>query len=45
LEYSEAVHLLFVDLNKVYASVRREVFSIEFIIPMKLVRIIKSVSE
>jgi hypothetical protein len=32
-EYDEAVHRLFVDLKNVYASVRREVLSIEFVVP------------
>jgi len=35
------VHRLFTDLKKVYASVRREVSSIEFVIPMKLIRLIQ----
>jgi hypothetical protein len=44
-EYSETVHQLFIDFNKAYDSVRREVFHnilIEFGIPMKLVRLIRS---
>ena len=44
LEYNEAVHNLFIELNKAYGSVRREVLCnilIEFGIPMKLVRLIK----
>jgi hypothetical protein len=43
-EYNEAVRHLFIDLRKVYASVRREVFyviRIEFVIPIKLIRLIK----
>jgi hypothetical protein len=43
-EYNEAVHQLFIDLKKVYDSVRREVLYnilIEFGIPMKLVRLIE----
>jgi len=43
-EYSEAVHELIIDLKKAYDSVRREVMFnilIEFVIPMKLVRLIK----
>jgi hypothetical protein len=35
-EYKEAMHQFFIDLNKDYDSVRREVF-IQFGIPMKLV--------
>jgi hypothetical protein len=45
-EYSETVHQLFIDFKKAYDSVRREVLYnilIEFVIPMKLVRLIKSV--
>jgi hypothetical protein len=45
-EYSEAVHKLFLDFNKAYFSVRRKVlfnFLTEFGIPMKEVRLIKSV--
>jgi hypothetical protein len=44
LEYSEAVHQLFVDFKKAYDSVRREVLCsilIEFGITLKLVRLIK----
>jgi len=44
LEYSEAVHQLFVDFKKSYNSVRREVLYnifIEFGSPMKMVRLIK----
>jgi hypothetical protein len=40
-EYNETVHQLFVDFNKAYDSVRREVLYnilIEFGVPMKLVR-------
>jgi len=40
-KYNEEVHHLFMDLKKVYASVRREVCSIEFVIPMKLIRLIQ----
>jgi hypothetical protein len=43
-EYNEAVHQLFIDFNRAYDSVRREVLYnilIEFGIPMKLVRLIK----
>jgi hypothetical protein len=43
-EYKERVYQLFVDLKKVYNSVRREVLYnilIEFGVPMKLVRLIK----
>jgi hypothetical protein len=43
-EYNEAVHQLFIDFNKVYDSVRREVLYdilIEFGILMKQVRLIK----
>ena len=43
-EYDEAVHQLFIDFNKAYDSVRREVFYnilIEFVMPMTLVRLIK----
>jgi len=44
-EYSEAVHQLFIDLKKAYDLVRREVLYnilIEYGIPMKLVRLIKT---
>jgi hypothetical protein len=44
LEYNEAVHQLFIDFNKAYDLVRREVLCnilIEFGISMKLVRLIK----
>jgi hypothetical protein len=44
MEYSEAVHQLFVDFKKAYDSVRREVLYnilIESGVPMKLVRLIK----
>jgi len=43
-EYNEAVHQLFIDVEKTYDLVRREVLYnilIEFGIPMKLVRLIK----
>jgi len=43
-EYSEAVHELIIDFKKAYDSVRREVMYnilIEFVIAMKLVRLIK----
>jgi sorting nexin-29 len=43
-EYSETVHQLFIDFNKAYDSVRREVLysiPIEFWVPMKLFRLIK----
>ena len=43
-EYNEAVHKLFIDFEKAYDSVRREVLYnilIEFGIPRKLVRLIK----
>ena len=43
-EYNEEVHQLFIDFNKAYDSVRREVLYkilIEFGIPRKLVRLIK----
>jgi len=42
--YNEEVHQLFIDFNKIYDSVRREVLYkilIEFGIPRKLVRLIK----
>jgi len=45
-EYSEAMHLLFIDFKKAYDSGRREVLYsilIEYGIPMKLVRLIKCV--
>jgi hypothetical protein len=45
-EYNETVHQLFIDFNKAYDSVRREVLYnilIAFGIPMKLVRVIKCV--
>jgi len=44
-EYNDAVHYLFVDLKTAYDSVRKNVFNntlMEFGIPMKLVRLIKS---
>jgi hypothetical protein len=43
-EYNEIVHQLFIDLKKVYDSVRKEVLHsilIEFEVPMKLFRLIK----
>jgi hypothetical protein len=43
-EYNETVHQLFIDFKKAYDSVRREVLYnilIEFLIPLKLVRLIK----
>jgi hypothetical protein len=43
-EYNETVHQLFIDFEKAYDSVRREVlYNIltEFGIPMKLIRLIK----
>jgi hypothetical protein len=43
-EHNVTVHLLFIDINKVYNSLRREVLYnilIEFGIPMNLVSIIK----
>jgi len=43
-EHNEAVHQLFIDFQKAYDSIRREVLYnilIEFGIPMKLVRLIK----
>jgi hypothetical protein len=43
-EYNETVHQLFIDLNKTYDSVRKEVLQnilIEFGVPMKVVRLIK----
>ena len=43
-EYNEAVHQLFIDLNKAYDSVRREVLYnilVESGIPKKLIRLIK----
>jgi len=45
-EYSEAMHLLFIDFKKAYDSGRREVLYsilIEYGIPMKVVRLIKCV--
>jgi hypothetical protein len=45
-KYYEALKQLFMDLKKTYDSDRKEVlynFLIEFGIPMKLVRLIKSV--
>jgi len=46
-EYNEAVHQLFIDFNKAYDSVRREVLYnilIELGIPKKLVRLVKMCS-
>jgi len=43
-EYNEAVHQLFIDLEKVCDSVRREILYnilIEFGVPRKMVRLIK----
>ena len=43
-EYNEAVHQLFIDFQKAYDSLRREVLYnmlMEFGIPMKLLRLIK----
>ena len=43
-EYNEAVHQLFIDFNKAYDSVRREVLYnilMKFGIPKKLIRLIK----
>jgi hypothetical protein len=43
-EYNETVHQLFVELKKAYDSIRREVLYnilIEFVVPMKLVRLVK----
>jgi len=43
-EYNEAVHQLFIDLEKAYDSVRREILYnilIEFGVPRKLVKLIK----
>jgi hypothetical protein len=42
-EYNEAAHQLFLDFEKAYDSVRREVCTIhlEFWVPMNLVRLIK----
>jgi hypothetical protein len=43
-EHNEAVYQLFIDLKKAYDSVRREALSnilVEFVIPKKLVRLIK----
>jgi hypothetical protein len=48
MEYNEAVHQNFIDFKKAYDSVRREVLYtilIEFCILMKLVRLIKCVTE
>ena len=45
-EYNEAVHRLCVDFNKAYDSIRMEVLYnilIEFVIPMKLVSLIKMI--
>jgi len=47
-EYNEAVHQLFIDFKKAYDSVTREVLHnilIDFVIPIKLVRLIKKVSD
>ena len=47
-EYNEAVHHLFIDFKKAYDSFRREVLYIILIeigIPMKLVRLIKILTE
>jgi hypothetical protein len=44
LEYNETVHQLFIDFEKAYYSVRREVLYnilIDFGVPMKVVRLIK----
>ena len=44
-EYNEEVHQLFIDFKKVYDSVKKEVLyriPIEFVIPRKLVRLIKT---
>jgi hypothetical protein len=44
LEYDETVHQLFMGFNKAYNSIRREVLYntlIEFMVPMKLVRLIE----
>jgi hypothetical protein len=44
-EYNETVHQLFIDFEKAYDSVRREALYnilIEFGVPMKLVRLIKT---
>jgi hypothetical protein len=46
LEYNGTVHQLFIDFNKAYASVKREVLYnilLEFDIPKKLVRLIKMI--
>jgi hypothetical protein len=43
-EYNETVHKIFVDVKKACDSVRREVLYnilIEFVVPLKLVRLIK----
>jgi hypothetical protein len=45
-EYNEAVYQLFIDFKKAYDSDRREVLYnilIEFVTPMKLIRLIKCV--
>jgi len=45
-EHNEAVHQLFIDFKNSYDSVTREVLYnilIEFVIPMKLVKPIKSI--
>ena len=45
-EHIEAVHQLFIEFKKAYDSVRREVLYnilFEFVIPMKLVRLIKNI--
>jgi len=47
-EYNKAVHQLFIDIRKAYDPVRREVlYNIltEFGIPIKLVRLIKKMSD
>jgi hypothetical protein len=44
-EYNDAVHQLFADFKKAYDSLRKKVFKntlMEFGIPMKIVRLIKS---
>jgi hypothetical protein len=43
-EYDETIHQIFVNIQKAYGSVRRDVLNnilIEFGVPMKLVRLIK----